>query len=82
MKIIFKKSAEKEILSLERKTSRKIFSKISLLSESPFPPGSQKLEGGTGYRIRIGNYRVIYTINKLKKVILITKIAHRKEVYK
>lgn len=82
MKIDYSNSAEKELLHLERKLAQKIFKKISALENSPFGHGSEKLEGGKGYRIRIGDYRVIYTVNKEVKLITITKVAHRKEVYR
>lgn len=82
MRIVFTKNAEKELLSLEKPNRLRIFRKIGLLSESPFPAGSRKLEAGTGYRIRIGAYRVVYTILKEELVILVLRIAHRKEVYK
>lgn len=82
MKILFTKSSEKDLTSLEKSLQRKIFNKIKTLSEDPYPFGSQKLEGGKGYRLRVGNYRVVYEVFKNKLVILIIKIAHRKEVYR
>lgn len=82
MKIVFTKSSEKELLSLEKTLREKIFIKIGFLAETPFPPGFQKLEGGKGYRIRIGDYRVVYNILKDRLVILILKVAHRREAYR
>lgn len=82
MKIFFEKSSEKELLSLEKPLRKRIFSKIGLLAENPFPFGSQKLEGGKGYRIRIGDYRVIYVVDKPQKVISILRIRHRRDVYR
>ncbi len=82
MKIVFARSSEKELFALEKRIREKIFAKIGLLAKEPLPLGSQKLEGGKGYRIRIGNYRVVYTIEKDKLIIVIIKIAHRKDVYK
>ena len=80
MKIIFKRSAEKEILSYDKTLARRVFTKIGLLSKNPQPHGSKKLD--TDYRIRIGKYRVIYTIDKAGKLITITKVGHRREVYR
>jgi len=82
MKIIFTKSSEKELASLEKPLQRKIFNKIKTLSEDPYPYGSQKLEGGKGYRLRVGNYRVVYEVFKDKLIIVVIKIAHRKDVYR
>ena len=82
MKISFVKSAEKELLYLDKKFGQRILQKISLLEDDPFGQNSQKLEGGKGYRIRIGDYRVVYIINKEDKTIVIIKIGHRREVYR
>ena len=82
MKILFVKSAEKELLRLNQSLGQRIFQKISLLKNDPYGQNSQKLEGGKGYRIRVGDYRVVYTIDKENKTILIIKIGHRREIYR
>jgi mRNA interferase RelE/StbE len=82
MKISFLASAEKELLRLETKLRLNIFHKIGLLRVDPYGQNSQKLAGGKGYRIRIGNYRVVYTVDKKRNVILIIKIGHRREIYR
>lgn len=82
MRIVFKRSAEKELLSLERSLSKRILKKIKILSQNPFGLDTQKLEGDKGYRIRIGNYRVVYFIDKSNKTIVIVKIGHRREIYR
>ena len=82
MEILFKKSAEKELLSLPKPLAKRIFQKISLLAENPHGQGSQKLEKGRGYRIRIGDHRVVYAIDKKRKTVFIIKIGHRREVYR
>lgn len=82
MKVILPRSAQKDLDTIEDKTAFKISQKIRLLADNPFPNGSRKLSGDEGYRMRIGNYRVIYTIDKKNEVIRITKVAHRREVYK
>jgi mRNA interferase RelE/StbE len=82
MKVAFVKSAEKELLSLNKTLAQRILEKITLLEIDPHGQGSQKLAGGKGYRIRIGDYRIVYTINNTSKIITIIKIGHRREVYK
>jgi mRNA interferase RelE/StbE len=52
------------------------------LAEQPLPPGVKKLKGSDGYRIRIGDYRVLYTIDTEKKEVSVFAIGHRKEVYR
>lgn len=82
MRITYTKSAEKEILLLDRHTGLRIFKKIELLEKNPFGQGAKKLGGGKGYRIRVGDYRVIFIIDKENKEIVVIKIRHRREVYK
>ncbi len=82
MKIIFSRHAEKEILDLDKPLGQKIFRKIATLANDPFGQGARKLEGGNGYRIRVGDYRVVYTISNAEKIITITRVRHRKDVYR
>lgn len=82
-KIYFKKSAEKELRSLDKKLITRIINLIDELSDNPIPINSRKLVGSERtYRVRVGEYRVIYTIDHELNNIEIQKIAHRKEVYK
>ena len=79
--IVFKESAKKEIRALDKKEIKKIFIRIKDLSNDPRPIKCKKLDEGQ-YRIRQGNYRIIYEIfDKIKKI-LIVKVRHRKEVYR
>ena len=82
MKIVYTRSAEKELLKLNRELGKRIFQKVALLQNDPFGQGSEKLEGGKGYRIRVGDYRVTYTIDKISKMITIIRVRHRKEAYR
>ena len=82
MRIVSSRSAEKEILSLEKKLSQRIANKISLLENDPYPIGSKKLSDKEEYRIRIGDYRVVYSIDKKSKIITIIKVKHRREIYR
>jgi mRNA interferase RelE/StbE len=80
--IIFKKSVEKDLRSIDRIQIPKILSAIESLSDNPIPIGSRKLVGSDKtYRIRIGDYRVIYIIEHDSSSITIQRIAHRKEAY-
>ncbi|MCL4509816.1 MAG: type II toxin-antitoxin system RelE/ParE family toxin [Bacteroidetes bacterium] len=80
--IIVKPSAQKDLDSLPDKEVLHISSRIQNLSEEPRPIGVQKLTGTDGYRIRAGNYRILYEISDKGKEILIYRIKHRKDVYK
>ena len=81
--IRFKKSAEKELERLPAKIIRRISAAIDGLSENPRPPGSKKLEGQKEslWRIRIGDYRVIYLVSDIIKIVEIRRIGHRKDIY-
>ena len=77
-----KKSAEKELARLPVDTIIAIRDRILLLRNNPFPPGYKKLKGFKNlYRIRSGNYRIIYSIASGILIIEILKIAHRKDAY-
>ncbi len=81
--IVFTNSAEKEICNLPLKITNKIVADIENLSSNPRPVNSKKLKGFESlWRIRISNYRVIYSIEDTIKIIEIIRIRHRKDVYK
>ncbi len=82
-KIEFKKRAVKELRILPTDVIRNINNKISLLREDPLPQGSVKLSVSQSlYRLRVGDYRVIYVINKVEKSITIQYVRHRKDAYR
>jgi len=82
VKLNISRSAQKDLDRIENEVVLRISTKIYQLPQNPYPAGSQKLGGNKGYRIRISKYRVIYTIDKAGKLITITKVGHRKEVYR
>lgn len=77
-----KRSAEKELRNIPKSHRNPIIAKILLLADQPHPPGSEKLSGRDAYRIRIGVYRVVYTIQDAILEVEVIKIAHRKQVYR
>ncbi len=56
--------------------------KIEELKYNPFPLNSKKLKDNLGYRIRIGDYRILYTVDKTVQIIEIYKIGHRRDIYR
>lgn len=80
-KIVIKRSATKEIEKIPLKDKKRIVDKISSLAQNPIPTGSKKLSGQDKYRIRQGNYRILYQIENNQLIIVVVKVAHRKEVY-
>lgn len=81
-KIEFKRSVAKDLRSIPNAQVAKILDKIALLADDPRPPGSEKLSGLERYRIRQGMYRVVYEINDHVLVVVVVKVAHRKQVYR
>lgn len=75
--------AAKELIKLDRQVARRIAAAIQRLGADPRPPGSRVLAGyPTLSRIRIGDYRVIYTIRDTELIALALRIAHRSSVYR
>lgn len=82
-RIELKRSAAKEIEKIKNKRDRqRIVERIAGLSENPRPTGCQKLSGQESYRIRQGEYRIVYTIADALLVVEIVKVGHRRDVYR
>ncbi len=82
-KIELLKSAKKELSKLPRDVQERIRDKIDTLKTNPYPSDVKKLKNGDGrLRIRIGNYRVIYKVEKNILVVLVIKIGHRRQIYR
>jgi mRNA interferase RelE/StbE len=80
--LIIKPSAEKQAAKLPAQTRLRITDALDGLKENPRPRGCVKLKGeGDFWRVRVGDYRVVYTIEDDKLVVLVVRVAHRKDVY-
>jgi len=81
--VFIKPSALRELESVgSRKLRRNLAEHIQALADNPRPPGCKKLAGGDQYRIRRGAYRVVYSIEDERRIVLVVKIGHRKDVYR
>lgn len=81
--VFIKPSAAKELEEVGKKKDRqRIVAHIQELVKNPRPSGSQKLSGADKYRIRCGNYRIVYSINNDERLVQVVKIGHRREVYR
>lgn len=80
--IRFKSSVKKDLRSIPKQDVLRILTALKSLTEDPRPSNSKPLTGRDAWRLRIGKYRAIYTINDKEIVIEIIKIAHRKNVYR
>lgn len=75
-------SARKSLKKLSEKDQVLVFTVIETLKTNPTPPKSLKLRGREGYRIRIGELRIIYTIQRGKLIVLVLDVGHRREIYR
>lgn len=78
-------TAEKALGKIPKKDQEKIAEKIKSLELDPRPNGSAKLKGFSGvvmYRIRYGNYRIVYTVKDEKLLVLVVEIGNRKDIYR
>ncbi len=81
--IYLERLAQQDLKRLSPKYFHKIISSIKALAEDPRPPGCRKLFGSKNdWRIRIGDYRVVYEIDDKQRIINIMRIRHRREVYR
>lgn len=76
------RSAERELSRLSAELFARVTTKISALAEDPRPPGAQKLMGLDGYRIRVGDYRILYELDDTTRVVFVTRVRHRRDVYR
>ncbi|MGD9950931.1 MAG: type II toxin-antitoxin system RelE/ParE family toxin [Desulfobulbus sp.] len=80
--ILFKESVYKDLKHIPKTDLKRILARIEQLGLDPRQPGSQKLTGAELYRVRQGNYRIVYTIEDDKLIVCVVKVGHRKEVYR
>jgi mRNA interferase RelE/StbE len=80
--IFFKESVRKDLASIPAGDLRRIMERIGLLAGNPRPAGSEKLSDQEKYRIRQGNYRIIYSIQDTELTVWVVKVGHRRDVYR
>lgn len=71
----------KDLVKIPKPDVRKIMDRIKLLGQNPRPAWSKKLSGREEYRVRQGNYRILYVIEDKIRVIQVTKVGHRRKIY-
>ena len=81
-RLLIKSSAAKELKAVPLKDRRRIVKKIQALASDPRPTGCEKLSGGEKYRIRQGNYRILYTVKDDVLIVIVIRLGHRREVYR
>lgn len=82
-KIEWKQSAKKELKKLDKQIVPRILQAVENLADNPYSSGSKKLIGSDSiYRIRVGDYRIVYNIKSSVLIIEIIKVGHRREIYR
>jgi len=81
-RLTLRQSAVKELESLPRRDLARVMSRIKVLADNPRPPAYEKLSGQERYRVRQGDYRILYEVNDSDQVVTVVKIGHRREVYR
>jgi mRNA interferase RelE/StbE len=75
-------SAQRSLNRLDRPVRRRVATRIDALAEDPRPQGATKLVGSKHWRIRIGDYRVVYDIKDAQLIVLVIEVGHRREIYR
>ena len=79
----FRRSAQKDLGRLAPVVQRRVLGAAESLAVDPRPPGCRKLHGsGNAFRIRVGDYRVVYTVDDAVLIVAIERVRHRGEVYR
>ena len=81
-RLLIKPSAAKELEGIPLKDRQRLVKRIQALADEPRPPGCEKLSGSDRYRIRQGNYRVVFGIEDDQLVVVVVKAGHRRDVYR
>lgn len=79
--LLILRRAQKEMATLDKTEYIRVRDAITSLAENPRPSGCKKLVGRAGWRIRVGNYRVIFEINDAKREVVVLHIGHRRDIY-
>ena len=80
--IEFKASARKSLQKLEKKDQLRIYAALELLGDNPRPPLAAKIKGSLFFRVLVGDYRILYSIDSGHLIILVIDIGHRREIYR
>jgi mRNA interferase RelE/StbE len=80
--LLVKESTAAELERIPEKDLRRIIRRIEALGDMPRPRGCEKLSSLERYRVRLGDYRIVYSIDDVKRIVEIFKVGHRSEVYR
>ncbi len=79
--LLILRRAQKELANLDKTEYERVRDAVTSLAENPRPNNCKKLVGRDGWRIRVGNYRVIYEIDDAKQEVTVLHVGHRRDIY-
>ena len=74
-------AAARQLRKLDPQVARRVRGAIELLAVDPRPPASRPLRGRDGYRVRVGDYRILYTVRDDVLLVVLLRLGHRRDVY-
>ncbi len=80
--VLIKSSAVRALEKIPKKIAQQIVKRINSLAHDPRPHGSEKLSGEEKYRVRQGDYRIVYGIDDKRQIVEVVKLGHRREIYR
>jgi len=80
--VTLRQSAEKELKRLGHVEQRRIGARLLALEDTPLPSGAIALQGRPGFRVRVGDYRVLYEVDHAQRIVSVFAIGHRRDVYR
>ncbi|MEO7363731.1 MAG: type II toxin-antitoxin system RelE/ParE family toxin [Gemmatimonadaceae bacterium] len=81
--IVVVPSAQRALQQIEKRDQKRIVARIDALAQDPHPAGARKIQGGTDeFRIRVGGYRVIYSVSDTTITVVVIRVGHRRDLYR
>lgn len=80
--LVFRKSVAKDLRNLPKRDLQRVLSRIDTLADEPRPAGAEKLSGRELYRIRQGQYRIVYEIADQCLIVTVVRVGHRRDIYR
>ncbi len=80
-RIELRPAAVRALRKLDPQVRRRVHGAIALLAQDPRPPGARALQGRPGLRVRVGDYRIIYTVEDDVLVVVVVRLGHRRDIY-
>lgn len=81
-RVVVRKSVSKDMRGIPKEDARRVVSAMKSLANDPRPPGSKKLSGQERYRLRQGNYRILYEIEDDNLIVCVVRVGNRRDVYR